>query len=170
MVKYFVCTNTIASSQIWLLNIQNVAKYNWGNEFVWGRFFWLHWIFVGGHWLLFAVRWLSLVAISRGYSLAVVLRLSLQRLLLLQSMGWDAQALVVVTHGLSCPAACGILVPGPRIKPMSPIQAGGFLTTGPPGKSQRKWSFNAIWLIKIKIQVALPHTTLDSAILESWVL
>ena len=53
----------------------------------WGGFLWLHWISVGGHRLLFAVRWLSLVAITRGYSLAVALMLSLQRLLSLQSMG-----------------------------------------------------------------------------------
>ena len=32
--------------------------------------------------------------------------------------------------------ACGILVPGPEIKPMSPALQGGFLTTGPPGKFQ----------------------------------
>ena len=30
--------------------------------------------------------------------------------------------------------ACGILVPQPGIKPMSPALGGGFLTTGPPGK------------------------------------
>ena len=38
-------------------------------------------------------------------------------------------------HGLSCPAACGILVPRPGIEPMSPALEGRFLTTGPPGKS-----------------------------------
>ena len=38
-------------------------------------------------------------------------------------------------HRLSCPKACGILVPRPGIKPASPALAGGFLTTGPPGKS-----------------------------------
>ena len=37
--------------------------------------------------------------------------------------------------GLSCPAACGILVPRPGIEPVSPALEGGFLTTGPPGKS-----------------------------------
>ena len=42
---------------------------------------------------------------------------------------------VVVTHGLSCPAACGIPVPRLGIEPMSPALAGRFLTTGPPGKS-----------------------------------
>ena len=31
--------------------------------------------------------------------------------------------------------ACGILVPQPGIKPTSPVLEGGFLTTGPPGKS-----------------------------------
>ena len=37
--------------------------------------------------------------------------------------------------GLSCPIACGILVPLPGIKPLSPALEGGFLTIGPPGKS-----------------------------------
>ena len=36
---------------------------------------------------------------------------------------------------LSFPKACGILVPQPGIKPVFPALAGGFLTTGPPGKS-----------------------------------
>ena len=35
---------------------------------------------------------------------------------------------------LSCPEACE-LVPQPGIKPMCPALEGGFLTTGPPGKS-----------------------------------
>ena len=42
---------------------------------------------------------------------------------------------VVVAHGLSCPVACGILVPRPGIEPVSPALQDGFLTTGPPGKS-----------------------------------
>ena len=33
--------------------------------------------------------------------------------------------------------ACGILVPWPRIELVSPALLGGFLTTGPPGKSLR---------------------------------
>ena len=37
--------------------------------------------------------------------------------------------------GLFAPA-CGILVPRPEIKPVSPALEGGFLTTGPPGKPQ----------------------------------
>ena len=43
---------------------------------------------------------------------------------------------LVVVRGLSCPVACGILVPRTRIKPVSLALEGGFLTTGPPGKSQ----------------------------------
>ena len=41
----------------------------------------------------------------------------------------------VVACGLSCLTACGILVPWPEIKPVSPALYGGFLTTEPPGKS-----------------------------------
>ena len=41
-------------------------------------------------------------------------------------------------HRLSCPEACGILVPRPGIEPVSPASAGKFLTTGPPGKFSNK--------------------------------
>ena len=41
-----------------------------------------------------------------------------------------------MVRGLGCPAACGILVPRPGIEPVSPALEGGFLTTGPPVKSQ----------------------------------
>ena len=36
---------------------------------------------------------------------------------------------VVVVCGLSCPTACGILVPQPGIEPASPALEDGFLTT-----------------------------------------
>ena len=36
---------------------------------------------------------------------------------------------------LSCPMACGILVPQPGIKSVPPALEDGFLTTRPPGKS-----------------------------------
>ena len=42
---------------------------------------------------------------------------------------------VVAARGLSCPAACGILVPRPGIEPASSALEGGFLTSQPPGKS-----------------------------------
>ena len=45
--------------------------------------------------------------------------------------------------GLSCSSACGILVPQPRpmIELESPALQGGFLTTGPPGKSLNCFCF-----------------------------
>ena len=43
---------------------------------------------------------------------------------------------VVEVHGLSCPSACGILVPRPGIEPMSSVLAGGFLTPGPQGNPE----------------------------------
>ena len=42
---------------------------------------------------------------------------------------------VVLTHGLRRPVACGISATWPGIEPKSPALEGGFLTTGPPGKS-----------------------------------
>ena len=44
-------------------------------------------------------------------------------------------ASLIAGCGLSCPVACGILVPRPGIRLESPALEGGFLTTGPPGKS-----------------------------------
>ena len=57
---------------------------------------------------------------------------------LLSSCGTQALERVgsgAAAHGLSCPVACGILVPRPGIEPLSPSLEGGFLTSGPPGKS-----------------------------------
>ena len=82
-------------------------------------FFWLCWVFV-------AACGLSLV-MSRGYSpvaASLCVGFSCRR-------GWTA---VVAPHRLSCPEACGILIPGPGIEPVSPALQGGFLTTGLSGK------------------------------------
>ena len=63
-------------------------------------YFWLRWVFV-------AALGPSLVAASGGHSL---LRCAgLQWLLLLRSMGSRHAGSVVVAHGPSCSAACGIL-------------------------------------------------------------
>ena len=43
---------------------------------------------------------------------------------------------LVVASGLGYRAACGILVPQTGIELASPALEGGFLTPGPPGKSQ----------------------------------
>ena len=43
---------------------------------------------------------------------------------------------LVVEHGASYPTTCGNLVLPAGIEPVSHELEGGFLTTGPPGKSQ----------------------------------
>ena len=49
-----------------------------------------------------------------------------------------------MAHRLSCPTACGILVPRPGIEPASPPLEGGFFTTGPPGKSHKSYPTAAV--------------------------
>ena len=49
---------------------------------------------------------------------------------------FGSQTLVAV-HGLSCSAACGTLVPQPRVKPTSLALQCRFFTAGPPGKSHQ---------------------------------
>ena len=63
--------------------------------------FWLCWVFV-------SVRGLSLVAASGGHSSSRCAGLSLSRPLLLRSTGSRRAGSVVVAHGPSCSAACGI--------------------------------------------------------------
>ena len=55
---------------------------------------------------------------------------SLKWLLLLQSTGSRCTGSAVGANTLGCSAAYGILVPGPRIEPMSSALASRFLTTG----------------------------------------
>ena len=57
-----------------------------------------------------------------------------QGLLLLPSVGSRRPSSILVVLRLSCPVAYGILVPGPRIKPVSPALEGRLSTTGPAGK------------------------------------
>ena len=64
-------------------------------------FFWLCWVFI-------SVRGLSLVAASRRHSSSQCAGLSLSRPLLLQSTGSRRAGSVIVAHGPSCSAACGI--------------------------------------------------------------
>ena len=65
-------------------------------------YFWLCWVFV-------SVRGLSLVAASGGHSSSRCAGLSLSRPLLLRSTGSRRAGSVIVAHGPSCSAACGIL-------------------------------------------------------------
>ena len=64
-------------------------------------YFWLCWVFV-------SVRGLSLVAASGGHSSSRCAGLSLSRPLLLRSTGCRRAGSVVVAHGPTCSAACGI--------------------------------------------------------------
>ena len=64
-------------------------------------FFWLCWVFV-------SVRGLSLVAASGGHSSSRCTGLSLSQPLLLRSTGSRCAGSVVVAHGPSCSAACGV--------------------------------------------------------------
>ena len=84
---------------------------------------------------------LSLVEEKGVYSLAVV-------------CGLQTAASVIVALRLSCSEACGILVPKPGIKPLSPALAGRFLTTGPPGKP-RLINLNLNFLLSIKRRISL---------------
>ena len=59
-------------------------------------YFWLPWVFIAA---------LSLVAVNGGYSFFRCTDFSLPWLLLLRNTG---PRCIVVAHGLSCPAACGI--------------------------------------------------------------
>ena len=87
-------------------------------------YFWLHWVFVGVHEF-------SPAAESRGYLLIVAHRLLVARLLL-----WT------VGSGAQAQLPCSMWnLPGPGIKSVSPVLAGGFLTTGPPGKPNQTLSY-----------------------------
>ena len=64
-------------------------------------YLWLCWVFV-------SVRGFSLVAASGGHSSLRCAGLSLSRPLLLRSTGSRRAGSVIVAHGSSCSAACGI--------------------------------------------------------------
>ena len=64
-------------------------------------YLWLCWVFV-------SVRGLSLVVASGGHSSSRCVGLSLSRPLLLRSTGSRRAGSVIVAHGPSCSAACGI--------------------------------------------------------------
>ena len=111
-------------------------------------------LFLAALGLHYCMRAFSLVAASRGYSSLRCAGFSLPWFLLLWSRALGARALVVVACSFS---SCGSRVlerrlsscgtraqllhgmwdlPGPGLEPLSPVLAGGFLTTAPPGKSR----------------------------------
>ena len=88
---------------------------------------------------------LSLVAASGGHSSSRCVGLSLSRPLLLRSTGSRRAGSVIVAHGPSCSAACGIF-PRPGHEPVSPALAGRLSTTAPPGKPLRDFLHNSgLW-------------------------
>ena len=72
-------------------------------------YLWLCWVFV-------SLRGLSLVVASGGHSSSRCAGLSLSRPLLLRSTGSRRAGSVIVAHGLSCSAACGIFQTGARTR------------------------------------------------------
>ena len=75
-----------------------------------------------------------LVAVSRaGGFFAVVCGLPIAVPSLVAEHRSRRWASLVVVHGLSCSAACGIF-PDQGIEPVSPALAGGFLSVASPGK------------------------------------
>ena len=91
-------------------------------------YLWLCWVFV-------SVRGLSLVVASGDHSSSQCAGLSLSWPLLLRSTGSRRAGSVVVAHGPSCSAACGIFPDqGSNPCPLHSALAGRFSTTAPPGK------------------------------------
>ena len=93
------------------------------------------------------IREWSTCSLTRSSSRSFWLGLRIWASLLLGSNSWAAPHLFwlcwvfvavcmlfpVVAHGLSCPMACGIFVPQPKLKPTSPLLEDGFWTTEPLG-------------------------------------
>ena len=68
-----------------------------------------------------------------------------------------AQGLSSCGRGLCCSAACGILVPRPGLEPVSPALQGGFVTTGPPVKSQADCNFKQGGQVSLREQTLQGH-------------
>ena len=103
--------------------------------FIYLFYFWLCWVFL-------AVRGLSLVVASRGYSLLRCAGFSLRWPLLLWSMGsrhtgFSSCGNRLNSCGVRAWLLCGMWdLPGPGLESMSPALAGRFLTTVPLGEPQ----------------------------------
>ena len=82
--------------------------------------FWLYWVLAAAH-RIFIASWG--IFQCGTHTLVVVHRLK------------STWASVVVVKRLSFSMACGTFIPQQEIEPTSPTLPGGFLTTGPPGKS-----------------------------------
>ena len=108
------------------------------------------------------MRVLSLVAVSRGYSLLWCEGFSLEWLLLLWSTGsrrggFRSCGSRAPEHRISnCGARAYLLrdmwdLPGPGLEPVSPASAGGFSTTAPPGKPRGAPLCSFKWCFRYKL-------------------
>ena len=97
---FFFDDNELVLGQKFLDSLQIFFFFNF-YLFILFIYFWLCWVFV-------SVQGLSLVVASGGHSSLRCAGLSLSRPLLLRSTGSRRAGLVVVSHGPSCSAACGI--------------------------------------------------------------
>ena len=84
----------------WLYGMQEETPFN--------CFFFFNFIYLWLCWVFVSVRGLSLVVASGGHSSSRCAGLSLSRPLLLRSTGSRHAGSVIVAHGPSCSAACGI--------------------------------------------------------------
>ena len=102
-------------------------------------FFFLFWL----HWLMVAMCGLSLVQVSRAYSLVVVRGHLIVVASLVAEHRLQVSGSVVVARGYSCPVACRILVFWAR-NPIRVLCIGRWVLnhTGPPGKSHQLLMFD----------------------------
>ena len=91
-IKDKTMDKSIERNSFFFFNFQFLKKF---------LFIWLCWVFI-------SVQGLSLVVASGGHSSSRCAGLSLSRPLLLWSTGSRCAGSVVVAHGPSCSAACGI--------------------------------------------------------------
>ena len=107
-------------------------------------FFFYFYLFLAALVYFVAACGLSQVAASRGYSLIWRTGFSLQWLLLLRSTGSREHGLQELWH-TDLVAWRHVRSSRPGIKPVSPALTGGFLTTGPPGKSKTSYKHYTEW-------------------------
>ena len=101
-------------------------------------------IYLWLRWVLVSVQGLSLVVASGGHSSSRCAGLSPSRPLSLRSTGSRRAGSVIVTHGPSCSAACGIF-PDQGSNPCPLALAGRLSTTAPPGKPPQDYILNSLY-------------------------
>ena len=110
--------------------------------------------------LCFCVRAFSSFGKWAPLFIAVRGPLTIAAFFLLQSTGSRRAGSVVVAHGPSCSAACGMRdPPRPGLEPVSPALAGRFSTTAPPGKPQNTCFYVSTFISKLEESKNTEHKT-----------